>query len=229
MQRFVIFDLFHTLVHGADDERDQVVAQMAGLVGVEPAGLVQIYNATWRQRLIQWSAEETVRILAERLGGRPSAAQITRAGALRREHASHVLASVAPTTISVLDRLRAAGWRLGLVSNATAETAEAWPGCSLAERFEVAVFSSELAVAKPDPRIYLAATDELNAVPAQCFYVGDGADGELGGAAALGMRVVRTTEHNDTDPSWPGTPIRSLTELPGLLNTHVTAHGGEPN
>ena len=224
MQRLVIFDLFHTLVHGADDERDRIVAQMAGIVGVEPSGLVQLYNATWRQRLVQWNAEETVRILSERLGGRPSPMQIAQAGALRREHASRVLAAVAPATLGVLDRLRADGWRFGLVSNATAETAEAWPGCALAARFEVAVFSAELAVAKPDPRIYLAAIDGLNAAPAQCVFVGDGADGELAGAAALGMRVVQTTEHNDSDPSWPGTRITSLTELPSLLNTHLVPH-----
>ncbi|MGV9762811.1 hypothetical protein [Micromonospora tulbaghiae] len=47
MPRPVVFDLFHTLVHGADDERDRVVGEMALMVGVDPAALVAAYHATW--------------------------------------------------------------------------------------------------------------------------------------------------------------------------------------
>ena len=46
---------------------------------------------------------------------------------------------------------------------------------------------------------------------------GDGADGELAGAAAVGMTVLRTTEHQDTDPGWIGPVIANLRDLP----THV--------
>jgi putative hydrolase of the HAD superfamily len=223
VHRFVIFDLFHTLVPGADDERDRVVAQMGDIVGVEPAALVRIYHATWRRRLTEWGAEQTVRILAQRLGGCPSPAQVAQAAALRRELADRVLAAASPATVAVLDSLRDAGWRLALVSNATAETAEAWPSCPLAGRFDVAVFSCDLAVAKPDPRIYLAAVEGLGTRPADCVYVGDGADDELAGAAALGMLAIRTTEHNDTDPSWPGPPIASISDLPRALQTALDA------
>jgi FMN phosphatase YigB (HAD superfamily) len=58
-------------------------------------------------------------------------------------------------------------------------------------------------VAKPDPAIYLTVCAHLGVAPTECFYVGDGADGELAAAASLGMSVVRTTEHNDTDPPGP--------------------------
>ena len=37
MSRPVIFDLFHTLIQGADEERDRVVGEMAVMVGVAPA------------------------------------------------------------------------------------------------------------------------------------------------------------------------------------------------
>ncbi|NJC74068.1 HAD family hydrolase [Planosporangium thailandense] len=219
MPRFVIFDLFHTLVHGADDERDRVVAEMAAIVGVEPAALVRAYHATWRQRLVGWDAEQTVRILAERLGSSPSRARLARAAALRVDLARRLLSSAPPATLDLLDSLRAAGYRLGLVSNATAESAQAWADCPLATRFDAAVFSCELGVAKPDPRIYLAAVEALGAGPGDCVYVGDGADGELTAAAALGMTVFRTTEHNDTDPSWPGAVVATLADLPRLLPT----------
>ncbi|MEV4756359.1 HAD-IA family hydrolase [Micromonospora sp. NPDC049559] len=124
MRQPVIFDLFHTLVHGADGARDRVVGEMARVVGVDPAA-----------------------------------------------------------TLDVLDALRADGHPLALVSNATSDTAEAWPDGPLARRFDVAVFSCEVGLAKPDPAIYRAAADRLGADPAGCVFVGDGADGELAGAA----------------------------------------------
>ncbi|MFF5234917.1 HAD family hydrolase [Dactylosporangium sp. NPDC000521] len=213
LPRFLVFDLFHTLVDGADGERDRVVGEMAEMVGVDPAALRQAYRDTWDERLTRWSVEETIRILAGRLGVSPADDAVARAAAHRRALARRVLDAVAPATLEALDALRVGGARLALVSNATSEAAEAWPACALAARFDVAVFSSVLGVGKPDPRIYLAAAAALGAEPADCVYVGDGADGELAGAAAVGMRVVRTIEHKDTDPTWPGPVISTLRDL----------------
>ncbi|WP_346534508.1 HAD-IA family hydrolase [Micromonospora sp. DPT] len=217
MSRPVIFDLFHTLVQGADDERDRVVGEMALEVGVAPAALVGAYHATWRDRLVRWDVEETVRILAGRLGGAPTEEQVARAGERRRALARRVLDSVSAATLEVLDALRDDGHPLALLSNATSETAEAWPESRLARRFDVAVFSCDVGLAKPDPAIYRAAAKRLGVAPAECVFVGDGADGELAGAAAVGMTVFRTTEHNDTDPSWGGTMFPALSDLPALL------------
>ncbi|MET7426766.1 HAD family hydrolase [Dactylosporangium sp. NPDC005555] len=211
--RFLVFDLFHTLVDGADAERDRVVGEMAVMIGVDPSALRRAYRDTWDERLTRWSVEETIRILAGRLGADPAEEAVARAAVHRRALARRVLEAVHPATLDALDGLRAAGARLALVSNATSEAAEAWPACALASRFDVAVFSSVLGVGKPDPRIYLAAADALGAAPTDCVYVGDGADGELAGAAAVGMRVVRTVEHKDTDPTWPGPVISALRDL----------------
>lgn len=214
----MIFDLFHTLVQGAAQDWERAVTEAAVILDVERAALLAAYEDTFRQRQVQWDCEQAVRILAGRAGGSPSRAQAAQAAAVRRNLSRRVLSAVRPSTLDVLDSLRGAGYRLGLVSNATADTAESWPGSALAERFDVAVFSCEAKVAKPDPRIYLAATTALGARPADCHYVGDGADSELAAAAALGMIVVRTTQYSDSDPSWPGTTITSLAELPSLLS-----------
>jgi putative hydrolase of the HAD superfamily len=215
--RPVIFDLFHTLIRGADAERDRVVGEMALMVGVPPAGLVAAYHATWRDRITRWDVAETVRLLAGRLGGTPSEEQVGRAAAHRRALAVRLLGSVRAETLAVLDALRADGHPIGLISNATAETAEAWDRTELARRFDVAIFSCDVGLAKPDPAIYRLAADRLGVDVADCVYVGDGADGELAGAAAVGMTVLRTTEHNDTDPAWAGPAMAVLGELPALL------------
>lgn len=214
----MIFDLFHTLVRGGDPERDRVVGEMGVMVGVPPADLVAAYHATWRERIIRWDVAETVRILAGRLGGTPSEEQVAQAAAHRRALAVRLLNSVRPETLAVLDALRADGHPIGLVSNATAETAEAWGSTALARRFDVAVFSCDVGLAKPDPAIYRLAAERLGVDPADCVFVGDGADGELAGAAAVGMTVLRTVEHNDTDPAWQGHAMAALGELPALLH-----------
>ncbi|TNH29939.1 HAD family hydrolase [Micromonospora orduensis] len=217
MSRPVIFDLFHTLIHGADEERDRVVGEMAVMIGVDPAGLVAAYHSTWRDRLVQWDVEETIRILAGRLGGTPSNEQVTRAGEHRLALGRRVLDSVSSATLDVLDALRGDGHPLGLISNATSDTAQAWPHSPLAQRFDVAVFSCDVGLAKPDPAIYHLAAERLGVGPADCVFVGDGADGELAGAAAVGLTVFRTTEHNDTDPSWGGPALATLGDLPAML------------
>ncbi|WP_327029874.1 HAD-IA family hydrolase [Micromonospora sp. NBC_01740] len=213
----MIFDLFHTLIQGADEERDRVVGEMAVMVGVAPAELVAAYHATWRDRLVRWDVEETIRILAGRLGGTPTIEQVTRAGKHRRALGRRVLDSISAATLDVLDALRSDGHPLALISNATSDTAEAWPQSPLAQRFDVAVFSCDVGLAKPDSAIYHLAAEHLGVGPAECVFVGDGADGELAGAAAVGMTVFRTTEHNDTDPGWGGLAFDTLGDLPAIL------------
>lgn len=213
----MIFDLFNTLVPGADTERDQVLERMADVVGVDAAAFVRAHHETWPDRLVRWGAAETIRILAGRLGASPAPAAVERAVTLRCELGTKLLADVTPATLAALDALRARGFRLALCSNTSAETADLWPASPLAARFAATAFSPQVGAAKPDPRSYLAATDALGVRPDQCWFVGDGADGELAGAAAVGMAVIRTTEFQDTDPTWPGRPVTALSELADRL------------
>jgi putative hydrolase of the HAD superfamily len=209
----VVFDLFHTLVPGADAARDRILGEMAALVGVDAAAFVRAHHESWPDRLVRWEAAETVRILAGRLGARPSEFAVARAVALRRELGARLLADVAPATLDALDALRASGFRLAVLSNTTAETTDLWPASVLARRFDAAVFSAAVGVAKPDPRIYHTAAERLGVPASECWFVGDGADGELAGAVAMGMTAIRTTEFQDTDPAWPGERVASMAEL----------------
>jgi len=190
---------------------------MAAVLGVDPAAFVRAYHDSWSDRLVRWDTAQTVRILAGRLGAGPSDTAVARAVALRCELGAVLLADVTPAVLEALDALRANGFRLAVLSNTTAETIDLWPATALAARFDAVVFSPEVGAAKPDPRIYRAAADRLGVPTEDCWFVGDGADGELAGAAAVGMAVIRTTEFQDTDPAWPGERIGSLGELVSRL------------
>jgi len=217
MRQPVIFDLYDTLVHSAKEERDRVVGEMAVMVNVAPDALVTAYHDTWPDRMVRWNVEETVRILSARLGANPTNEQVARAAEHRRALARRVLGAVPVATLDALDSLRADGHPLALISNATSDTAEAWPSGPLAERFDVVLFSCDLGVAKPNAAIYRTAADRLGADPAHCVYVSDGADDELAGAAAVGLTTLRITELNNTDPSWPGPTLAAIGDLPALI------------
>jgi putative hydrolase of the HAD superfamily len=217
MSRPVIFDLYNTLIDGADDERDRVLGDMADILGVSPYALVRAYRESWPERLVGWTVEETIRIITGRLGIDATPEQVGAAAELRRGLPGRLFGLVSDDVHAVLDSLRADGHPLALISNATAESAEAWPHGPLAGRLDVVIFSSAVGLAKPDPAIYHLAAGKLGVAPSRCVFVGDGSDDELAGAQAVGMTVFRTTEFRDTLPSWDGPVIGSLVELPALL------------
>jgi putative hydrolase of the HAD superfamily len=222
MPRAALFDLFNTLVPGGDDgTRDAALATMAGVLGVDLAAYIAAFNRTWPARhtgAMGDLAAET-REVARMVGGAPDDDRVAAAAVIRQEMNAGLFGSVADATLSVLDGLRAAGWSLGLVSNTSAGSPEAFRRGRLAPCFDAAGFSNEIGIGKPDPRIYLAVCERLAVDPGDCIYVGDGADAELAAAAALGMQAIRTTEHADTDPAWTGPVIAKLADLPA----HLTA------
>jgi putative hydrolase of the HAD superfamily len=106
---------------------------------------------------------------------------------------------IRPRMVAALDQLRAAGFRLGCITNnvpsgkgagmagsaAKAEAIEA-----IMARFEHVIESSKAGVRKPDPRIYLMMCEALGVVAESCVYLDD-----LGinckPAAALGMAAIK--------------------------------------
>jgi putative hydrolase of the HAD superfamily len=125
---------------------------------------------------------------------------------LEAEHAAWAPARVlGATTHALLDSLRERGLRLGLVSNAFD------PGwllnrdleeMGLAERLDVAVFSSEVGKRKPHAEIFERALEALGVQAADAMFVGDRLYEDVRGAAELGMTTVqalwfRADDHPD--------------------------------
>jgi putative hydrolase of the HAD superfamily len=215
MPRAVLLDLYNTLVAGGTDaERRAVSRTMGADLGVDPDRYADLYHAVYPQRFVGafGDLEATVRAVAVQAGGDPSPAAVRLAAARRLTLVRRLLWPSGPT-LATLDALRAGGWKLGLVTNCTAETPELWKGTPLATRFDAIGFSCELRVAKPDPAIFLAVCSFLSVGPTDCLYIGDGADNELAAAASLGMTVVRTEEFVPAEGSWPRERIARLPEL----------------
>ena len=109
--------------------------------------------------------------------------------------------AVRPAMVRALDTLRAAGFRLGCITNnvptghgaGMARSADAHDQMEqIFARFEHVIESSKAGVRKPDPRIYQMMCDHLGLAPSDCVYLDD-----LGinckPAAALGMHAIKVT------------------------------------
>ena len=114
---------------------------------------------------------------------------------LEAEHAAwRPAVSLASTTHALLDGLRERGLRLGLVSNAIDPP---WllhrdlADLGVAERLDVALFSSETGWRKPHPAMFEQALAALEADPARTLFVGDSLVNDVGGAGALGIHTCQ--------------------------------------
>lgn len=77
-------------------------------------------------------------------------------------------------------------FRLGSISNGFADLSE----IGLADHFKVSLAAHQFGCAKPDPRIFLAACEQLNVAPAQAVYVGDDVLLDVQGAQQAGLKGV---------------------------------------
>jgi len=130
--------------------------------------------------------------------------------------------TVEPQVLETLSGLRASGYRLGLVSNISllphlmrADLDRLGIGAHL----DGTVFSSELGVRKPDPRIFIEALRRIGASAAETVFVGDRLYDDVSGARAVGMRTVLTRQfRQEEDPEVsPDAVIAHLSELPDAL------------
>ncbi|HET9719764.1 MAG TPA: HAD family phosphatase [Solirubrobacteraceae bacterium] len=108
------------------------------------------------------------------------------------EHMEALYRERLPLLPGALDSVRAIGaiWPVGLASSSNREIIDLFLRESgLADGFQVAVSSEQVARGKPAPDVYLETARRLSADPARCVAVEDSSNG-LRSAAAAGMRVI---------------------------------------
>jgi HAD superfamily hydrolase (TIGR01509 family) len=120
------------------------------------------------------------------------------------------------STHALLESLRGRGLKLGLVSNAfdPPELLHRDLGrMGLAERLDVAVFSSEVGRRKPDPLIFQTALDRLCVEPNRTLFVGDTLEADVAGAAGLGMRTVQAVWFRADEAEGPEPDFQAFTQI----------------
>ena len=222
----VVFDLFGTLVY------EFPRADWDGWLDTSAAILetdVDAFKAAWQATGIERQTgrlgdlEENLRTVAARAGAWPTNAQLTEILDARAEMYRKWFVP-RPGAEEVLARLRADGYRLGLISMCAPDAPAMWRASPLEDTVDVEVFSCDVGLRMPDPDIYLLATERLGVSPGACLYVGDGSYRELSGAAAVGMRPVLIRDPEEKAEmlrpeveEWEGAAIDDLRRIPALL------------
>ncbi len=222
----VIFDLYGTLVANfSESAHQEILRQMAGVLGVSPEEFARLWFDTYEQRAIGEISgpEDNIRYVCNKLGASPDEGRIREAARIRYDFTKRNLKPW-PEALPVISRLKALGYRLALISDCSAETPASWQDTDLAPLMDATVFSCSVGLKKPDPGIFLAATAQLGVSPEDCLYVGDGASEELTGAKKVGMHpvmvrsVMETPDiHRIHEEKWEGPRISSLTEVLTLI------------
>jgi putative hydrolase of the HAD superfamily len=212
--RAVIFDLWQTLVPWDVAESKVFHSQVAELVGVDPERFWEAWlTAHHLPDRNNGSMSDYLRALFAELGVEPDLDEVL---ALRRDRAKRVLVPRADA-LPTLEELRRRGHLLGMISVCTEDVPQVWDETPLGGKFDASVFSCEVGISKPDPRIYEIACERLGVEPGECLFVGDGANDELPGAERVGMAAVQLRapgeELTDSGKAWAGASIQHLAEV----------------
>ncbi len=192
----ILFDAGGTLIR-VDGQR---FCAAAGLPHLPEAFISAEAEATgavrsWILRHPESTDEERMPLFLDRflqaLGveGRPEREAAARRIAQEHDRAN-LWSGAAPGAHETLQILRERGYRLGVVSNADGRVQRLLEEAGLATHLETILDSAHVGVEKPDPRIFLAATERLNLPPSSCAYVGDVYEIDILGARAAGLRAI---------------------------------------
>lgn len=201
--RAVLFDCYNTLIEIDTDENSSLTWQMLSSwlsyqgVGIGAADLMREYRRICcTQALGRGEAYPEIdvgqvfaeicrdhalwKIDAHRVGRR--AARTFRAASVRKKR-------VFPESLRLLEYLK--GLPMGVVSNGQRVFSEReLRHLGLSKYFDVLVFSSDVGVKKPDPRIFRYALGKLSADPAHTLFIGDSYRNDILAPREIGMRSM---------------------------------------
>jgi putative hydrolase of the HAD superfamily len=224
----IVFDFFGTLTDpDAEAERRDAFAATAAALEISAASFWAAMSASFPERItgVHGGTRTTLLAMARRCGVEPSEQRLDAAVAVQHE-ASQRVRRARPGVLEVLDDLRAAGFRLAMLSDCSSELCEGWPATVFAPRIDATVFSWQEGRRKPDGLLYATAASRLGVPASRCWFVGDGGSREHQGARAAGMRPVLVTNagypgatafRDDPDPFVPDFVVDDLDQLPALV------------
>lgn len=133
-----------------------------------------------------------------------------------------VLAEIEPDLHETLARLTESGLKLGIVSNTFVNRASLerqLKELGLLDFFCMRVYSYELGMRKPDPRVFQIAAERIGQAPENILFVGDRVDMDVQPALACGIRAaLKDAYTNAGKNSPPGAwKIQHISELPVLI------------
>lgn len=172
---------------------------------VTPEPLARVRERLWRRAFAKLEIEPDPRLLDDVL------VEYARLR-LQELPALHVGAH------ETLDRLRAEGVGVGVVTNGLSEThVPKLERLGIARRVDVCLMPDRIGCAKPDPRPFHLACEALGVLPEATAHVGDSLNSDVRGAQGAGLRGIWFNPSRKAHPgechALPDAVVHSLPEL----------------
>jgi 5'-nucleotidase len=234
MLRGVFFDLDNTLIPTREVERAALAASWAAVFGssgaMDPIALQKAIRNVYETRFGYGTPGyvELADLSAEKLAaelwtdvlapwGLPAGDAVER---LIHAYSEAERALLAPTAgaLDTLDTLRAAGLKLGLITNgASAIQRRKLKVLAWEDFFDTVVVDTEFGHPKPDCRIFDHAAAAVGLPPAELMIVGDHLTADIGGGRSAGWRAVWYNAERKPLPPDAAPPDQTIHTLAELL------------
>jgi len=129
--------------------------------------------------------------------------------------------SLFPEAINTLQRLKNAGFKIGIVSNGLAEYTRIFlREHNLLEFFDTIIISEEVNIEKPDSNIFNIALNFLNTKPKEAVMIGNKLYEDIVGAKNAGIKAIWMNKRNiyDDYEITPDYTINNLLQIFEILN-----------
>lgn len=203
-------DLFHRILtsRGHRIDRESIVRLLRA-----PESIVTLIRPFPAGRESEFFRSVNARMI-EHLGIEPDDGVLD---AIHSEFRTRVTWRPYPDAFASLELLREAGFRLGIISNATHTLPETLRRTGLARYFDTVTYSFDVGFEKPDARIFRRAVAMAGAIPERSLHVGDSFEADYLGARRAGLHAILL--QREGEPPTPCPIVRELSALHALLGT----------
>lgn len=192
-KKAVIFDLFHTLT--STETASKFAQPTADTLGID--------RAVWNDHLVNKSKPrliglekdpyKIIKSVADKIKPGIDSKLLKLATENRLKRFQDSLLNIPDETLATLSKLKLAGKKIALCSNADVIESEHWKLSPMAQFFDVVIFSCDVGYIKPEKEIFEITLEKLNEKPENCVFIGDGGSNELAAAKEIGFTSIMIT------------------------------------
>jgi len=222
MIKSVIFDLFDTLIHIDWNKYNNFRRELSDFIDTPVEDVRRIWRKYRTKRCTGEIAtlKDMIKILIKELGKEAEDGNLEKMVEMERKTLKESVVFY-PDVDIMLDKLKAGGYELGLLSNASPNSKPVIEMLPWMNYFDHVILSYWVGMVKPDPRIYILMTGRMGLPADECLFVGDGGSMELDGAKKVGMITVKAAQENqDADEIRSENAdyiVESVREIPDLV------------
>lgn len=192
MIKAVIFDMFETLITHFESPL-YMGQQIAADIGIPEPKFREIWDTTDDDRTLGKKTLEEVITKIMQVNGCYSDVVFQKIIDKRKQSKIECFQHLHPQIIPMLRNLKERNLKVGLITNCYFEEKDVIRDSVLFEFFDAVCMSCELRMKKPDSAIFQKCMEDLEVLPEECLYIGDGGSFELEAARSLGMHTLQAT------------------------------------